>query len=440
MLLQFNFKNFKSFRDDTSLDLTATKISEYPDHVRLVGYEKVLPAAAIYGANASGKSNIIDALRYMRRYVVSSFGFADQIAGQNDSSCIKPTSFWLDNTSRRSESTFEVYFIDTKVTDKRTYHYGFSVTPSGICEEWLNYRPKSSRGEFHQVFYRHNNDISYDKFDKRQRDNIGRMLQSKTLLVSLGAKLNIPGLRIIYDWFYHLEIVDFANQTEIDLLLEHLPEKDSDRLDMQHNMINYLKALDSSITGLTLPDIIPDNDTNQWRYQMRTQHNMIDSDEQVELPWELESAGTKKMIALYPVLEKTLAGGHVLVIDELATSLHPLLVRTIILTFANPEINQNHAQLIFTSHDTWHLNKYLLRRDEIWFTQKNSDGISELYSLADFDHAGTKIRKDENFEKNYLLGKYGAIPEVDYFPFVSEAVHESQKGSKKAKTNKPNKT
>ena len=127
------------------------------------------------------------------------------------------------------------------------------------------------------------------------------------------------------------------------------------------------------------------------------------------------------MFALYPLLQDVLANGGVFFVDELNARLHPLLVRSFIITFLNPEINKNHAQLIFTSHDSWQLNSNLLRRDEIWFTEKNENGVSILYSLADFfDEDGVKIRKDENYEKNYLLGKYGAIPSLKYFDMFKE--------------------
>lgn len=138
---------------------------------------------------------------------------------------------------------------------------------------------------------------------------------------------------------------------------------------------------------------------------------MIGSDEMAEIPLELESAGTLKMFALYPELQEVLEKGSVFFIDELNARLHPLLVRNFLLTFLNPEINTNHAQLVFTTHDTWQLSNQLLRRDEIWFVEKDEEGVSTLYSLADFvDEDGTRIRKDESYEKNYLIGKYGAIP------------------------------
>ena len=131
------------------------------------------------------------------------------------------------------------------------------------------------------------------------------------------------------------------------------------------------------------------------------------------MPLSEESAGTLKMFSLYPSLKETLSSGGVLFVDELNARLHPLLVRNFVLTFLNPELNPNHAQIVFTAHDTWQMSNNLLRRDEIWFTDKDADGISKLYSLADFtDNEGSKIRKDENYEKNYLLGKYGAIPSL----------------------------
>lgn len=117
------------------------------------------------------------------------------------------------------------------------------------------------------------------------------------------------------------------------------------------------------------------------------------------------------MFALYPELQDVLEKGSVFFIDEPNARLHPLLVRNFLLTFLNPEINTTHAQLIFTTHDTWQLSNQLLRRDEVWFTEKDEQGISKLYSLADFvDESGARIRKDESYEKNYLISKYGAIP------------------------------
>jgi len=142
-------------------------------------------------------------------------------------------------------------------------------------------------------------------------------------------------------------------------------------------------------------------------------HRKKGSNEHVQIPLSEESAGTLKMFSLYTQLREVMNNGGVYVIDELNSRLHPLLSRNFILTFLDKSKNKKNAQLIFTTHDTWLLESPLLRRDEIWFTEKDSEGVSSLYSLSDFrDPDGTSIRKDESFEKNYLLGKYGAIPDL----------------------------
>ena len=145
MLIQFNFKNFKSFRDDATLDLSATKISEFNDRVIELGNEKILPVAAIFGANASGKSNVQQAFSYMVYYVLRSFAFGgDADEKKSKSEFMKPTPFLFDSTSKDAPSTFEVYFIGEEKDKYRQYNFGFSVDKKGVCEEWLNVCAKSA--------------------------------------------------------------------------------------------------------------------------------------------------------------------------------------------------------------------------------------------------------------------------------------------------------
>lgn len=180
---------------------------------------------------------------------------------------------------------------------------------------------------------------------------------------------------------------------------------------MQKKVVEYFASFDEHIQDFDIEKAQYEGDTKDEIYKINALHKKIDSKEMAQIPLGEESAGTLKMFALYPELQEVLSKGSVFFIDELNARLHPLLVRNFVLTFLNPEININHAQLIFTTHDTWQLSNQLLRRDEIWFTEKNKEGLSSLYSLADFlDEDGVKIRKDENYEKNYLVGKYGAIP------------------------------
>lgn len=190
-----------------------------------------------------------------------------------------------------------------------------------------------------------------------------------------------------------------------------MPKGFVDNKEVQHKVVDYFASFDEHIKDFKIEKVPHDGESKDESYTIKALHRKMDSEEMAEIPLVMESAGTLKMFALYPELQEVLEKGSVFFIDELNARLHPLLVRNFILTFLNPEINENHAQLIFTTHDTWQLSNQLLRRDEIWFVEKDEDGVSTLYSLADFvDEDGSRIRKDESYEKNYLIGKYGAIP------------------------------
>ena len=422
MLLQFNFKNFKSFRDDTTLDLTATKISEFNNHVITIANEKVLPVAAIFGANASGKSNVQEAFRYMAMYVINSLDYGNEADPKKKRSrFFKPTPFLFDSQSKTAESSFEVYFIDSEENGAKTYNYGFTVDSTGICEEWLNYKAKTSRKEFKRIFYRNRNEYDFCGIPQKSQENLRIALEKETLIVSLGAKLKIAKLKFIRDWFVDNDFADFGRPIENFFLSQLIPEGFAEDEKVQQKVIDYFATFDPSIIGFNVEVLKSDGDDDDEHLKIDAIHKMLDSDKTAAIPLQNESAGTLKMFAMYPMLDDVLSTGGVLFIDELNARLHPLLVRAFIITFLDPDINTKHAQLIFTSHDSWQLNGNFLRRDEIWFTEKAPNGISTLYSLADFvDEDGVKIRKDENYEKNYLLGKYGAIPSLKHFDMFGE--------------------
>lgn len=422
MLLQFNFKNFKSFRDDTTLDLSATKFSEYNNHVVSIAKERILPVAAIFGANASGKSNVQEAFRYMTMYVINSLDYGDESEQKKKKSkFFKPTPFLFDSKSKIAESSFEVYFIDSEEAGAKTYNYGFTVDSTGVCEEWLNYKSKSSRGDYKRIFYRHGNECDMPGIPAKSQENLRIALEKETLIVSLGAKLKIAKLKFIRDWFINNDFADFGRPIENFFLSQLIPDGFADDENVRQKVVDYFAAFDPSIIGFNVEVLKSENEEEDEHLRIDAIHKMIDSDKTTSIPLQHESAGTLKMFALYPMLEDVLSTGGVLFVDELNARLHPLLVRTFIITFLNLEINTKHAQLIFTSHDSWQLNGNMLRRDEIWFSEKGIDGVSNLYSLADFvDEYGVKIRKDENYEKNYLLGKYGAIPSLSNFDMFKE--------------------
>lgn len=420
MLIQFNFKNFKSFRDEAVLDLSATKMTEFSERITTIGNEKILPVAAIYGANASGKSNVYNAFLYMSKYVVDSFKYGDD---EDVFDIIAPTPFLFESKSANAESNFEVYFTLPKDSSERVYNYGFSLDKEGIKEEWLNSKAKTAR-KYTTIFYRNaeENELDLSGFPKSSRDNIQVALEKQVLVVSLGAKLKVGKCKEIRDWFMANEFADFGDPVTNFFLSRRLPKGFVDDKNVQKKVIEYFASFDNHIKDFNIEKVPGDGENKDESYKISSLHKMIDSEDFAELPLGLESAGTLKMFALYPELQDVLERGSLFFVDELNARLHPLLVRNFLLTFLNPEINKNNAQLIFTTHDTWQLSNQVLRRDEVWFVEKDNNGISNLYSLADYVDEGSHIRKDENYEKNYMLGKYGAIPMLKALNLFSNAL------------------
>ena len=419
MLIQFRFKNYKSFRDDTILDLSATKITEHSDRVISAGYEKILPVSAVFGANASGKSNVIEAFRYMMTYVIDSFSYGgDPDDKKSRNRKLKYTPFLFDATSRDAESSFEVYFMDSEEHSYRSYNYGFTLNRDGVIEEWLNTKAKTAR-QYTRIFYRNADELDLSGFPVKSQELIRISLNKESLIVSLGAKLKIAKLKSVRDWFYNTNFANFGNPYENVFLSALIPDGFAEDKAVQEKVVEYFSSFDPSIIGFYV-EVLKGEDEEHKQVKIDAVHRTINGGT-ASIPLQEESDGTLKMFALYPALQDTLENGGVLLVDELNARLHPLLVRSFLITFLNPKINPKHAQLIFTTHDSWQLSNNLLRRDEIWFTEKDDSGVSTLYSLADFvDEDGVKIRKDESYEKNYLLGKYGAIPSLKYFDMFGE--------------------
>ena len=417
MLIQFNFKNYSSFMEEASLDLSATKITEYNERVVSVGNEKILPVSAIYGANASGKSNVFNAFKMMTKYVINSLDYGDDVKKFKRN---RPVPFLFDEESSKGETTFEVYFILPHDEKERVYNYGFCIDEEGVSEEWLNCKAKTAR-EYKDIFYRSKDILDLHGLPKKFIDNIRISLNKQVLVVSLGAKLKVVQCKEIRDWFLNNRFADYGDAATNFIRSRRLPEGFAENKDVQQKVISYLSSFDDSIQGFEIEKVPHETDEERETYKIKTLHKGTKKDELVAIPLSLESAGTLKMFSLYPEMQSTLDNGGVFFIDELNARLHPLLVRNFILTFLNPKINVNHAQLVFTTHDTWQLSNQLLRRDEIWFTEKDDIGSSHLYSLADFvDEEGNRIRKDENYEKNYLIGKYGAIPTLKNIELIED--------------------
>lgn len=400
MLIAFNYKNFKSFKNENRLDMQATALKEHEYNVVKMKNVNLLTMAAIYGANASGKSNVLQAFEYMKKMILIN----------NDSmeySQIKEENIYSFMMNKYPIS-LEVEILSK---DGKIYKYGFESLNDKIKSEWM-YEKKINK--FYTIFERKENSVSMKSNNKNNRyDN----LDDKTLFLSIYSKIDRKNsdFNNVYQWFIDTDYLDLDNTKIENFINNTISTKILNDSNYKAGLQNFISALDLGIEEIkTIPgsmnDLPKSNGVVKIEVLYKVENNKIKS-----LPLELESDGTRKMIYLFDYLIGALKKGMTLFIDDLDTKLHPLLTRYIINLFHNKEINISNAQLIYTTHDVTNLNKETFRRDEIWFTEKDNSGVSEIYSLSDYKIDNVKIRNDATFNKDYLTGRYGAIPELKQF-------------------------
>lgn len=400
MLIAFNYKNFKSFKNENRLDMQATALKEHEYNVVKMKNVNLLTMAAIYGANASGKSNVLQAFEYMKKMILINNNSMEysQIKEENI------YSFMMN----KYPISLEVEILSK---DGKIYKYGFESLNDKIKSEWM-YEKKINK--FYTIFERKENSVSMKSNNKNNRyDN----LDDKTLFLSIYSKIDRKNsdFNNVYQWFIDTDYLDLDNTKIENFINNTISTKILNDSNYKAGLQNFISALDLGIEEIkTIPgsmnDLPKSNGVVKIEVLYRVENNKIKS-----LPLELESDGTRKMIYLFDYLIGALKKGMTLFIDDLDTKLHPLLTRYIINLFHNKEINISNAQLIYTTHDVTNLNKETFRRDEIWFTEKDNSGVSEIYSLSDYKIDNVKIRNDATFNKDYLTGRYGAIPELKQF-------------------------
>lgn len=402
MLVQFSFKNFGSFKEETTFDMRAIKA--YKDHeynlLDANTKDKYLKVAVIYGLNASGKSNFVTALSYFRHMVLDSFSSEKKDNMQkkaNISLCYLPYAF--DTESNNIE--FEVVFINNNLQ----YTYGFSFNNTKIVNEWLYQKKIQPKSKNIKVFERDNNNFKLGAILKQGLKKYFDNIDEDVLALSFFSKLKLDTniFKNTYDNIYNLESFSgWSDSTTEDLLSYFFGELYDDEKD---EFLDFLKALDIDII-----DFYVKKNQDEKKLEVLSYHLGKDGDK-YHISIHRESGGTKKMIALYALIKMATVLGFTLVIDELDMRLHPLLLKYIVDMFQS---QNSKGQLIFTTHNTFLLDKKYLRRDQVWFTEKNEYGYSKLFSLAEF-----RLRKDASYEKDYLSGAFGAIPILKNFNFKS---------------------
>lgn len=420
MLIRFSVKNFLSFKSETSLSMECEPITEHEDtHIFEAESYRLLKSAVIYGANASGKSNLLKAIAVMKDLVLNSS------KESNSTEKIDVEPFRLNTLTEKQPTLFEIEFIQKN--DK--FRYGFSVDSEMVHEEWLYRNGKE------------NNKIELELFSRKEEKIViseseflleGKDLEEKTrqnaLFLSVVANFNGVICQSIQKWF---EGLDFISGTENNSLKNTFKMLESQ--EYKKKIIKLLRAADFGIEDLIVQEIefekVDDDilvktfsknflkkidrlkSSQLFSSRVKYDENEKQIGFEVFKVNESESEGTKKFLALVGPLIQKLDTGGVLLIDELEAKMHPHMTKEIVKLFNSYDINQNNAQLIYATHDTTNLSNKFFRRDQVWFVEKESRGSSELFSLADFrDDDDKRIRKDATYAKHYMLGKFGGIP------------------------------
>lgn len=399
MLIRFSFKNFKSFKNENCLDMEATSLKEHEYNVAKTENGEYLKVSAIYGANASGKTNVLQAFDYMKKRILVS----------DDSKKNSPIdeeniySFMINNAPIALE-------VEILAKNNKIYKYGFEVLKDTIISEWLF---EKRVNKFYAIFERENNNVSMKPNKISDLVNI----DERTLFLNIYSKIdrNNEDFSNVYDWFVNSMYLDLGNPNFERFINNRVSLKILSDENYKKELLKFIKTFDSGIEGIrTTPDSIEAVKSNNGIIDIEVLHRG-ENGELKALPFYLESNGTRKMFHLFDFFMDALKNGMVLFVDELDAKLHPLLTRYIINLFHNPETNIGNGQLIYSTHDTVNLNKDTFRRDEIWFAEKNKDGISTIYSLSDYKINDTKVRNDATYNKDYLSGRYGAIPVLENF-------------------------
>ena len=397
MLIQFAVENYTSLRDEVVLSMCAGAGSELRENLQEYRDGYLLPTVAIYGANAAGKSNVFKAMAAAIRIVRES----------NDRQIDKPVPFIqpyaFDEKHLSMPSKFDFTFIAGGVK----YQYGFSADSKQIYDEYL-YRYTSKQASL--VFDR-TGTTSY-KFTKANESKM-KQYEEKTaankLFLSTATAWNCELTKDAYMWFANG--IDIYDNASFSISLDTLESFANGGESLQAFITSLLKTADINISGYRIDSETKGTPGGLLKsYTLRTNHVVTNGDDTLEytLPFSAESEGTKRIFIFGPIIKDALENGRTIVVDEIDNSLHPLFLEYLIQLFNNRETNPNNAQLIFNTHSVETLSLDLLRRDQIYFVEKNNnDGATELYSLDEFSP-----RKTENIRKGYLQGRYGAIPNI----------------------------
>jgi AAA15 family ATPase/GTPase len=400
MLTQFSVRNYKSIKEEITIDFKATNITEHIDKIieREGDGEKYLPLAVIYGPNGSGKSNIISALYSLIVKIkkpicaICSNKKCSQMQLTSEDSTIIPFKFNQGNLLEPTD--FEIFFS----TNGYEYKYNLSVMNDIVIYESLSMLAYDDKSNPIEVFNREKADTKLNEKILKEV-NVDGLSNNLPFLSYLGILYKEkPVVKDVLLWMESgLDIINYGDAKE-EFKIRIVTSEKSKKL-----LLKMIKEMDIDIEDYRVEDIGND------KIKVYTKHTVNGFESEIELMEE--SNGTRKVFDLLPEISSSITNGNTLIIDELDAKIHPKLLEYIIKLYRDPKTNLKGAQLIFTSHDLMTMNADLFRRDEIWFVAKNNEQASQLYSLVEFKKKnGKQPRKDEKYGKQYLEGRYGADP------------------------------
>lgn len=415
MLIKFSVQNFLSFKELNSLEMLASNIVQHEENIITTDQYKLLKGVAIFGANASGKSNLFKAMRFARNFIL----FSSKETQANEEIPVIP--FLLSDETENEPSLFEFIFIKNNIK----YRYGFRLNNSIVIDEWLFAANKVKES---LLFERHEQDIKIGtKF--KEGAKIIELTRKNALFLSVVAQFNGKISEEILSWFSKLKIIAGFHVYD-PVTIEYLENSDNKK-----EFMNILNIADFSISDFVLKERNVEKAPKSIREELekikssasnfrlmpeiKTYHNKYNNKNEISGTVEFdfnksESKGTQNLFSLIGPILDTIENENILVIDEFESNLHPLVSRFLIKLF---HLKNQNAQFIFNTHDTNLLSNKYFRRDQIYFVDKNRYGCSKLYSLYDYN-----IRYDRTFDKDYLEGKYKAIPFIDEYGILGNEI------------------
>jgi AAA15 family ATPase/GTPase len=443
MLVQLAIENYKSIEKEIVLKMMASGLKGHPNHKVKTKFNEpaeLLRLGALYGANASGKTNLIETVLFVQNLIVE---------GTQPGELIDSKPFKLSKKFRSSPTTIEfVVYLEGQL-----YTYGFSVTKKEVVEEWLfAQRPGAKERKLFeriskndQALVKTGKSLEAEDYSKKVLEMVARSTRVNQLYLHELVDKNHPGIRNLIDWFKNsltvipavapyrqltlravkdLDFTDFVSRIlkRVGTGIERVESRER-KVDIERDLIMYPKALREQmsaklnemeadqgifISSELMQRVYERRDGEIFEYRLETIHKDKEGNE-VAFEMEDESDGTLRLMHLIPLLADIKKESKVVFVDELDRRMHPLLSKTLIRLFDEINPDENNSQLFFTTHDTNLFDQDLLRRDELWVMEKNNYGATNLKSIHEF-----KIRNDKKLDKDYLLGRFGGVPNIRY--------------------------